>query len=114
MAVNFKTPFICDRRVFNKKGKWKSPNNDIAENIFYFEREPLTYTTSYENGREQFKPTCTICVFGSKPFASEDKIWLEDGTQLLVKHFTPNYAEKNVLVVDILKPRMESVDLVLE
>lgn len=114
MAVNFKTPLLCDRRVYNKKGKWKSPNNDFIENIFYFEREPMTYTTTYENGREQIKPTITICVFGSKTFASEDKITLEDGSELLIKAITPNYADKNVLVMDMLKPRMESCDLVLE
>ena len=32
----FKTPILCDRRVFSFKGKWKSPNNDYEENIYYF------------------------------------------------------------------------------
>ena len=49
--MSFKTPIVCDRRVYDKKGKWKSPNNDIAENIFYYIKENLTLVPSYRNGR---------------------------------------------------------------
>ena len=110
----FKTPILCDRRVYDKKGKWKSPNNDFAENIFYFVKEPLTLVPSYRNGREELKETLTITVFGSKPFAKEDEITLDNGVKYRIQELTFNYFEQNVLVVDMLKPRIESCDLVLE
>ena len=110
----FKTPIICDRRVYDKKGKWKSPNNDIAENIFYFVKEPLTLVPSYRNGREELKETLTITVFGSKQFAKEDEITLDSGVKYRVQEITYNFIEHNILVKDLLKPRIESCDLVLE
>ena len=110
----FKTPIICDRRVYDKKGKWKSPNNDIAENIFYFVKEPLTLVPSYRNGREELKETLTITVFGSKQFAKEDEIALDSGVKYRVQQITYNFIEHNILVKDLLKPRVESCDLVLE
>lgn len=110
----FKTPIICDRRVYDKKGKWKSPNNDIAENIFYFVKEPLTLVPSYRNGREELKETLTITVFGGKQFAKEDEIVLDTGVKYRVQEITANFIEHNVLVKDLLKPRIESMDLVLE
>ena len=110
----FKTPILCDRRVYDKKGKWKSPNNDYAENIFYFIKENLTMVASYVNGREQLKETLTITVYGGKPICKEDKITLDNGMTYKVQQITPNYVEHNVLVVDMLKARIESVDLVLE
>ena len=110
----FKTPIICDRRVYDKKGKWKSPNNDIAENIFYFVKEPLTLVPSYRNGREEMKETLTITVFGSKQFAKEDEITLDSGIKYRVQEITYNFIEHNILVKDLLKPRIESCDLVLE
>lgn len=112
--MSFKTPILCDRRVYDKKGKWKSPNNDIAENIFYFVKEPLTLVPSYRNGREELKETITITVYGGKPFAKEDEITLDTGATYRVHQMTPNYIEHNVLVIDMLKPRISSVDLVLE
>ena len=112
--MSFKTPILCDRRVYDKKGKWKSPNNDIEENVFYFIKEQFTLVPSYVNGREQLKETGTITVFGSKPFAKEDKITLENGTSYRIQQITPNYIESNILVKDLLKPRIESCDLVLE
>ena len=112
--MSFKTPFLCDRRVYDKKGKWKSPNNDIAENIFYFIKEPLTLVPSYINGREQLKETLTITVFGGKPFAKEDSITLDTGITYKIQQMTPNFIEHNILVVDLLKPRIASMDLVLE
>ena len=112
--MSFKTPILCDRRVYDKKGKWKSPNNDYDENIFYFIKEPLSMVATYVNGREQLKETITITAFGGKPICKEDKITLDNGTQYKVVQITPNYIEHNVLVTDMLKPRIESMDLVLE
>ena len=110
----FKTPIICDRRVYDKKGKWKSPNNDIAENVFYFVKEPLTLVPSYRNGREEMKETLTITVFGSKQFTKEDEITLDSGVKYRIQEITYNFIEHNILVKDLLKPRIESCDLVLE
>lgn len=112
--MSFKTPILCDRRIYDKRGKWKSPNNDIAENIFYFIKENLTLVPSYRNGREELKETITITVFGGKPFVKEDEITLNNGVKYRVQQITPNYIEHNVLVTDMLKPRIESCDLVLE
>ena len=110
----FKTPILCDRRVYDKKGKWKSPNNDIAENIFYFIKENLTLVPSFVNGREELKETLTITVYGGKAIIKEDEIELADGKKYRVQQIIPNYIEHNILVVDMLKQRIESVDLVLE
>lgn len=112
--MSFKTPILCDRRVYDKKGKWKSPNNDIEENIFYFIKENLTLVPSYVNGREELKETITITVYGGKPIIKEDEITLADGKKYRVQQIIPNYIEHNVLVVDMLKQRIESMDLVLE
>lgn len=112
--MSFKTPILCDRRVYDKKGKWKSPNNDVAENIFYFIKENLTLVPSYTNGREELKETITITVYGGKPIIKEDVITLADGKKYRVQEITTNYIEHNVLVTDLLKPRIESLDLVLE
>ena len=112
--MSFKTPILCDRRVYDKKGTWKSPNNDINESIFYFIREPLTLVPSYRNGREELKETMTITVFGGKPFCKEDEIALDNGTKFRVQEITVNYIEHNILVKDMLKPRIESTNLVLE
>lgn len=112
--MEFKTPILCDRRVYDKKGKWKSPNNDIEENIFYFVKEPLTYVPTYRNGREELKGTTTIVVFGSKQIAKEDDITLENGVKYKVEQIVVNYIERNVLVADMLKPRIESLELILE
>lgn len=113
--MSFKTPILCDRRVFDKRGKWKSPNNDIAENIFYFIKEPLTVVAEYDAyKREEMKETMTIVIFGGKPIIKEDIITLETGAKYKVESFTINYAEQNVAVKDMLKPRIESMEIVLE
>ena len=111
--MSFKTPILCDRRVYDKKGKWKSPNNDVAENIFYFVKEPLTMIPAYRNGQEELKETITITVYGGKPFAKEDTIADELGKTWKIEQITPNYIEHNILVKDLLKPRIESINLVL-
>lgn len=112
--MSFKTPILCDRRLYDKKGSWKSPNNDTAENIFYFVKEPLTLVPSYKNGREEMKETITITVFGDKPIIKEDLITLHNGQELMVKTITLNYIEHNILVVDMLKSRVGNMELVLE
>lgn len=111
--MSFKTPILCDRRIYAKKGKWKNPNNDIAENIFYFIKEQLTLVPSYTNGREELKETLTICVFGTKPFCKEDEITLDNGNTYKIQQMIPNELESNILVRDMLKPRYESTDLIL-
>ena len=106
---------LCDRRVYDKRGTWKSPNQDTSENIFYFVKEPLTMVASYDNyGREQMTETMTITIFGSKPIIKEDTITLESGETFKIQGVTINYFETNVLVKDMLKPRIESIELVLE
>ena len=72
--MSFKTPIVCDRRVYDKKGKWKSPNNDIAENIFYYIKENLTLVPSYRNGREELKETMTITVLVEKHLLKKMKL----------------------------------------
>ena len=112
--MSFKTPLLCDRRTFDKKGSWKSPQNDIAENIFYFVKEPLTVVPEWENGQEKMVETTTICIFGGKQIIKADLITLENGKKLRVDSVIINYAETNVLVKDLLKPRIESMDLILK
>ena len=113
--MSFKTPMLVDRRVFDKKGSWKSPQFDYAENIFYFVKEPLTLAPSYGNyGREEMKETLTITIFGGKPIIKEDTITLETGETYKVVAITINYFEPNVLIKDMLKPRIESMELTLE
>ena len=111
--MSFKTPIICDRRIYDKKGKWKDPNQDLESNIFYFVKEPLSLVSSYRNGIEEFKETITITVFGGKPICKEDTITLDTGVKYKVQDITPNYIETNIYVKDLLKPRIESMDLVL-
>lgn len=112
--MSFKTPIICDRRVYDKKGKWKNPNNDIYENIFYFIEEPLTLVPSYENGREEMKETMTITIFGDKPIIKEDSVLLHNGQTLKVQTITLNYIEESPFLKDMLKPRVASMTLTLE
>ena len=114
--MSFKSPYVCDRRVFDKRGKWKSPNNDHEENVYYYVKEPLTLAASYDsNKREELKATTTIVIFGGKPIIKEDTITLENGTKLKVgENIIINYAEQNVLVKDMLKPRIESMEITLE
>ena len=113
--MSFKTPFLCDRRVFDKRGKWKSPNNDIEENIFYYEKEPLTLEKTFENGREELKETMTIVIFGSKPICARDKITLENGKEFEVTSpIIYNPIERNIFVKDMLKPRYISMEVGLE
>ena len=112
--MSFKTPLLCDRRVYDKKGKWQNPNQDLAENIFYFVRTPRTLVPSYDNGREELTETMTIVVFGGKPIVKGDLITLETGEKFQVFNITANYFEPNILIKDMLKPRIESLELELD
>ena len=112
--MSFKTPMLCDRRIYDKKGQWKNPNQDIAEPIFYFVRTPRTLVPSYENGREVLTETMTIVVFGGKPIIKGDFITLETGEKFQVANITANYFEPNILVKDMLKPRIESLEIELD
>ena len=113
--MSFKTPYLCDRRIYDKRGKWKSPNNDHEENVFYFIKEPLTMTPKFDAyGREELIETITITIFGGKPIVKEDTIILEDNKEYKVKSIVVNYFESNILIKDMLKPRIESQDIVLE
>lgn len=112
--MSFKTPILVDRRIYDKKGKWKSPNNDFSENVFYFIKEPLHLTESYNNGREELKEELTIVVFGGKPICPYDTIVLENGKEYTVGNIAYNYIEHNILVKDMLKPRIASMEIDLE
>lgn len=112
--MSFKTPLLCDRRVYDKKGKWQNPNNDIPDTIFYFVKEPLGLSSEYVNGREELKETMTIVVFGGKPICQYDEITLDNGKNYSVQQITYNYFESNILVKDMLKPRIESMEISLE
>ena len=111
--MSFKTPILCDRRIYDKKGKWLNPTTNMEETFFYFIKEPLTLVTSYQNGREEVKETLTITIFGGKPLSKYDEIILENGTKYSIDTITVNYFECNVLVKDMLKPRIESMELLL-
>ena len=110
--MSFKTPILCDRRIYDKKGKWKNPNNDIEENIYYYIKEPLSLATTYINGREEIKETMTIVVFGGKPVAQYDDVYL-DGVKYTVGGISYNYVEHNILVRDMLKKRIASMEIEL-
>ena len=70
---------------------------------------------SYDSyGREQMTETMTITIFGGKPVVKEDSITLETGETFKVQGITINYIETNVLVKDMLKPRIESMTLELQ
>lgn len=111
----FVSPYVCDRRIYNKKGKWKNPNNDVEEVIFYFIKEPLTLTSDYVNGKEEVKETLTIVIFGSKPIVGYDEITLENGKKMVVSPdgIVYNEVERNPLVLDMLKPRYASIEVAL-
>jgi len=112
--MSFKTPIICDRRVYDKKGKWQNPNQDLHDNIFYFIKEPLSIEQGYRNGRETMIETLTITVFGGKQIVKGDKITLETGEEMEVHDITINYIESNIAIKDLVKPRIESMELHLQ
>lgn len=110
----FKTPILCDRRIYDKKGKWKNPNEDVSDNIFYFIKEAPTLEPVYVNGREELKERLKIIVFGDKKIIKGDIITLANGVNMKVISQTINYVEHNILVVDKLKQRAISMEIYLE
>lgn len=113
--MSFQTPFICDRRVFDKMGYVKLPNNDIETPIFYYVKEAPTLVSSYQNGKEELKEQMTIVVFGGRPFIGYDYVKLENGKKYTVSpEITYNYVEQNILVKDMLKPRIANMEIILE
>ena len=111
----FKTPYLCDRRLYDKRGKWRNPNTEEMENIYYFIKEAPTLVADWNEGKEEIKQQYTIVVFGGKPIVAYDKIILEDGKTMEVQApITYNYIETNILVKDMLKPRIGSIELTLE
>lgn len=111
--MSFKTPYICDRRVYDKRGYWKNPNQDGETTCFYFIKEPPTMVATYKNGLQELAEEMTIVVFGSFPFCENDEFYCL-GRKYLIKEIMPNYVEHNVYVKDMLKDRIGSIQLVLE
>lgn len=111
--LGHKNPLLVDRTVYAFKGKWINPKNDLPCVIYYFVSSPLTLASSWESGREEIKPTVSITVFGEHAFTKHDVIYLEDGSHYEVEEITSNYFESNIQVRDLLKPRVESQELVL-
>lgn len=112
--MSFHHNIYCDRRVYDKVGKWYNPLSLCYEPFYYFIKEPFTMVSEYRNGREELATTGTITVFGAKPFAKEDKVILENETEYKIIGFSPKYFESNILVKDMLKQRIAEIDLVLE
>lgn len=114
MALGSKNPILVDRRVYAFKGKWKSPNNDISESIFYFISNKPTLTTRYINGKETIEQVIEITCYGEHAFAIEDEIVLQTGERFMIDGIANNYFEPNIAVRDMLKQRIESQILVLK
>ena len=109
-----KNPILCNRLVYNYKGKWKNPNNDYWQTIYYFISTPMTLVSTWENGREQVKSTLGITVFGEHAFCTHDIIRLQDGTEFEVQDLTNNYFDSNIQVRDMVKQRVESQEVTLD
>ncbi len=107
-----KNNFFVDRRVYPFKGKWKDPKQDLERNIYYFVNSH-TLVESYENGRGQMKDQITITIYGEHPICANDKFYLDNGDDYKVQDITKNYFESNILIKDMLKPKVESMTLVL-
>ena len=112
--LGFKNALFVDRRVYDAKGTWKNPQQDIEDVVFYFVSTPLTISQEWKNGREQLVETTEITVFGEKPIAVRDLITLKDGTKYEVTKIVVNYFEPNIMIKDMLKQRIESQTLTLE
>ena len=110
--MSFKTPILCDRRVYDKRGYWKNPNQDVEEPFFYFIKGQPTLVSEYKNGREEITQEITIVVFGGKPFAPYDKIKLATGETFVIQpNIRYNYFEPNILIRDMVKPIIENVEM---
>lgn len=110
-----KSAILCDRRVYAFKGKWKNPNQDLEETIYYFVSKPLTLETRFGgNQAEELVPTLEITIFGGKPICEKDIITLQNGEKYMVGGIVINYLESNLYVRDMLKQRIASQVLTLE
>lgn len=108
-------PLFVDRRVFDKKGYWKNPQQDISENIYYFISTPKSMSASFDSSRQTIRESLQITIFGEKPIAIRDIITLADGTQYKVAEVpVVNFYEPNILIKDMVKQRIESQVLTLE
>ena len=115
MAIGNRVAFLCDRRIFTHKGTWQNPQDDKPQKIFYYVSKPLSLVNEYdEYGKETLVPTISIVIFGGKPICSRDIIVLQDGSKMRVESFTINYFESNILVRDLIKPKIASIELVLK
>ena len=112
--LGFKNALFVDRRIYDAKGTWKNPKQDIADVVFYFVSSPLTISPEWKNGRQQLVETMEITVFGEKPIAVRDIIVLKDGAEYEIVKIIINYFEPNILIKDMLKQRIESQILTLE
>lgn len=108
-----KNPLLVDRRIYCFKGKWKNPNNDFEDNIYYFISGKPTFVADFKNGREQLSTEMEITCYGEHAFCSADYFYLQDGTQLRIEGVSNNYMEHNIAVRDLLKQRIESQTLIL-
>jgi len=110
---------LADSRIYRFKGYWKQVNNDKLVPFRYFIVDGgITYTPSFENGLEKLKLTYKIQVFGDIHFIKGDKIIINkdsyDELELKVYNIKPKYFEPNVLIADLIKPRIESIELLLQ
>lgn len=108
----FYTHILCDRRIYDKKGYWKSPNQDTKQPFFYFIKGQPTLVSEYKHGREEIVQEITIVVFGGKAFAPYDEVTLATGETMTIQpNIRYNYIESNILVRDLLKPRIENIEM---
>lgn len=109
-----RNPLLVDRRIYAFKGSWKSPNNDINENVYYFISEKPTLTKSFVNGREQLVQVMEITCFGEHAFCEGDRFTLQTGEEKRIEGIINSYFESNIAIRDMLKQRIESQVLILE
>lgn len=112
--LGIKTAIVCDRRTYTFKGKWESPNRDIADNIFYYISQNKTFIEDRSQPRRELVETIKIMVFGNRPIAVEDTIYLDDNTAYRVMAIEHIQKEPNILVRDMLKPILVAQELTLE
>lgn len=109
-----------DRRVYKHKAYWKQAlsDKDIPINYDFLGDTGITYAPSYEKGIEQIKITYSIVVFGNYHFTKGDLITFHkvsfDEITLKVITSKPIFFEPNVLISDLLKPRIIETQLILQ
>lgn len=111
--IGLKNQLLVDRSVYSFKGKWKSPNQDLATPLFYFISKPETLVLEWKNGREEFTPEIEITICGEHAIIVGDYFTLDSGVRRMVYGVSINYKEHNIAVRDLLKPTIESMVLIL-